>query len=172
MIAEPREGFTGVGVVIRPHGIRGEVRVTAFNPEALNLQSGRHVHTGDVRRRIQRARADRGHWILQLEGVGDRDAAEALRGVLLECPDTALKRGDPDAFYVHELIGLRVETVDGRDLGRIVDVLTTGANDVYVVRGEHGEALIPAIGQVISAVDVRAGLMTITPLPGLLNDSE
>ena len=51
------------------------------------------------------------------------DAAEALRGELLECPDDELQRADPDAFFVHELIGLRVETVDGRELGRLVEVL-------------------------------------------------
>ena len=63
-------------------------------------------------------------------------------------------------------------TAGGEELGRITEVLQTGANDVYVVTGERGEILVPAIAEVIEAIDVSGGVISITPLPGLLDESK
>lgn len=98
---------------------------------------------------------------------------EQLRGELLEAADNDVLRDDDESFFVHELVGLRVVlTATGETLGTVADVLQTGANDVYVVHGEKGEVLVPAIGGVIDRVDVSGGLISITPLPGLLDESK
>lgn len=169
---DPREGYTAVGRVLRPHGLRGELRVSSFSASGVNLQAGRALYLDAKRRRVQRARPDRDAWIVQLDGLRDRDEAERYRGALLEAPDAEVERESDDSFFIHELIGLRVLTVDGQEVGELVDVLQPGANDVYVVRGEQGEVLVPAIGDVIDRVDVDGGVVFITPLPGMLDESK
>lgn len=144
----------------------------AFNPAAPNLQGGRYIFMAGERHRVERARHDRDAWIVLLAGITDRNAAEPLRGQLLEVRDADLLRDDADSYFVHELIGLRVVTDDGRELGTVTEVIYTGANDVYVVKGAGREYLIPAIAQVVSRIDLPVGVMTITPLPGLLDESE
>jgi 16S rRNA processing protein RimM len=145
----------------------------AFSASAANLQRGRPVYLAGERRNVLRAREDREAWIVQLEGIGDRTAAERYRGELLETPDAEVLRDDDDSYFIHELIGLRVETTDGQALGELVDVMQPGANDVYVVRRPGGEeVMIPAIGEVIDEIDIRGRVMRITPLPGLLDETQ
>jgi 16S rRNA processing protein RimM len=145
----------------------------AFSASAANLQRGRPVHLAGVRRTVLRARADREAWILQLEGLNDRTAAERFRGELLETPDSEVLRDDSESYFIHELIGLRVETTAGAQLGEVVDVIQPGANDVYLVRRPDGaELLVPAIGEVIDEIDIRGRVMRITPLPGLLDETQ
>lgn len=169
---EPRTGYTAVGRVLRPHALRGEIRVSPFSPTARNLQRGRPVYVGGVRRVVMRARLDRDAWILKLEGLEDRQEIEALRGELLETPDGEVIRDDDESFFVHELVGLRVQTGDGREVGVVSDVLQSGAADIFVVKGPEGELLVPAIADVISSISLRDGVIIITPLPGLLDESK
>jgi 16S rRNA processing protein RimM len=157
---------------LRPHALRGEIRVLAYSPTARNLQRGRPVYLAGVRRVIERSRADHDQWILKLNGIGSRNDVEPLRGELLEAADNDVLRDDDESYFVHELIGLRVVTTTGRELGSISEVLQTGANDVYVVKGERGETLVPVIGEVIEEIDVSGGLVSITPLPGMLDESK
>ena len=168
----PREGFTAVGVVTRAHGLHGELRVQAFAASAPNLQRGRRVFVRGERRTVTRARPDRGAWILQLSGLADRTAAEPLAGELIEAADADVRRDDSDSYFVHELIGLRVVTTDGRNVGLVTEVLQGGANDVYVAQGDTGEVLIPAVAGVVSAIDLSARVMCITPLAGMLDDTK
>lgn len=160
-----------MGRILRPHGLRGEVRVSAFSPTARNIQRGRVVHLQGVPRTVERARPDRDDWILKLSGLDTRTEVEHLHGELLETPDADVLRDDPESYFIHELIGLRVETVAGEYIGTLVEVLQPGANDVYVVAGPRGEILLPAIAQVITEIDLALQRMRITPLPGLLDDS-
>lgn len=156
---------------MKPHGVRGELVVVAFEPGAPNIRKGSSVYALGVRRRIISIRPDRGEWLVLLEGVATRDDAETLRGELLQLPDAEVRRHDGESYFVHELIGLRVETVDGLLVGEIADVITTGANDVYVVPGPLGEVLVPAIGDVIDAIDISTRRVVITPLAGMLDGS-
>jgi 16S rRNA processing protein RimM len=71
-------------------------------------------------------------------------------------------------FFWHQIIGLTVETADGRQLGRVEDVLRTGANDVYVVRGDLGEVLVPAIAPVVKRIDPDGGRLVVELIPGML----
>jgi len=169
---EPREGYTAVGRVLRAHGLGGEMRVQSFSASGVNVQAGRVVYLDGVRREVRRNREDKDAWVLQLAGIGDRTAAESYRGALLEVPDEDVERESEDSYFVHELIGLRVVTAEGEELGTIDDVLQPGANDVYVVHGPRGEILVPVISDVIDRVDVRGGVVVITPLAGMLDESK
>ncbi len=117
-----------------------------------------------------RARPDKGAWILELDGLNDRTVAESYRGALIEAPDSLIQR-NPDEHFVHELIGLRVETAEGYVVGTISDVLQPGANDVYVVKTSKGEVLVPVIADVVRQIDTASGLVVITPLAGMLDES-
>ncbi len=158
--------------MIRPHGISGELRVYAFEPGAPNLQQGKRLAVGGVMRRIRAIRPDRSEWLVTLEGVTTREQADELKGALFELPDDQVRRNDSESYFLHELIGLDVVTSTGEDLGKVAEVLQPGANDVYVVRGPLGEVLIPAIGDVVDQIDIAAGRIVITPLPGLLDTSK
>lgn len=128
------------------------------------------VGVGDRVMTIREMRPAPHGWIIHFGGMTSRDEAEALQGWLLEIPEANV-RPDEGAYFVHQLIGLTVYVDGGTLLGTLTDVLQPGANDVYVVMGDRGESLIPAIADVISEIDVVNGRMVITPLPGLLNDS-
>ena len=119
------------------------------------------------------ARPHKGHLLIRFEDVYNRDEAEALRNQWLFIPEEDAVELDEDTYFVHDLIGLTVLSTDGATLGEISDVLFTGANEVYVVAPAPGvnkdkDLLLPAIAQVVQAVDVEAGTMTVTLLDGLL----
>ena len=97
-----------------------------------------------------------------LAGGRGGPARRAPGGAHREAP--ALPEG---TYYHYQLIGLEVRTAEGDDLGRVVEVLATGGTDVYVVHGPRGEALLPATSEVVAAIDLEAGRMTVTPLPGM-----
>jgi 16S rRNA processing protein RimM len=148
------------------------VRVQAFSPAAPNIQAGCTVYINSRRTKVTRARPDHDGWILEITGFSSRTAVEGLRGVLIEALDADVRRDDDESYFVHELIGLRVTTDAGEELGRITEVLQSGAADVYVIAGPGGELLIPAIADVVTAIDLAAGEVRITPTPGLLDKSK
>lgn len=121
---------------------------------------------------IERSRPDQEAWILKLNGINSRNDVEALRGELLEAADNDVLRDDDESYFVYELIGLRAVTSAGEELGKVTEVLQSAGNDVYVVTGERGEILVPAIGGVIDSIDVSGGVVSITPLPGMLDESK
>ena len=109
-----------------------------------------------------------GQLLVELDGLHDRTAAEGLAGsdVLVPVGDLpALSAGE---FYYHEMPGFRVETVDGRTIGEIVDTMHT-TTDVWVVRSATGEHLIPVVRDVVAEIDRTARRVLITPIPGLLD---
>ena len=159
-----------VAQVLAPHGIRGELKcrvVTDFPKQ--RFRRGNTVLIDRQAHVIQGARVQGGTVLLKLEDVADRDAAEALRNKEVQIrPEDAvtLPKGQ---FYWHQVIGLQVEDVTSHEiLGNVTDIIETGANDVYVVRGERGEILVPAIKEVVKQIDPAVGRMLIEPLPGML----
>jgi 16S rRNA processing protein RimM len=173
---EPR--FLVVGQILRPHGIRGEVRVqviTAYPERLLQLDSVGLSHNpeGEVSdiREIERVRLHQGQAIFKINDCDDRDTAELLRGqyVLVAMEDAVPL--EEDEYYHFQLIGLKMMTEDQTDLGEVVEILETGANDVYVVRSPHyGELLIPAIESVVKDINIMERCITIVLMPGLLPD--
>jgi 16S rRNA processing protein RimM len=102
-----------------------------------------------------------------LAQVGDRDAAQALLGAEMVVPRGELPDPGPDTYYWADLIGLTVLTEDGGCLGELVEILETGSNDVYRVRGRQGEVLVPALASVVRRVDLIAGRMWVDLPEGL-----
>ncbi len=166
---EPR--YLAVGRVLRPHGIRGEVRAEILTDYPERIAELERLYVGETYhpRAVRGLRFHKGAMLLSLEGCDDRNAAEALRGeylyVALE-DAVPLEEGE---YYLHQLEGMEVFTEEGEALGTIVEVLSVpGANDVYVVHGLRGEVLIPAIREVVKTLDIESSRMVIRPLPSLL----
>jgi 16S rRNA processing protein RimM len=170
-----------VGVVVRVHGLRGEVVVEPrtdapaerFAPGAV-LQGHRPRAAGPGPLTVTGARAHSGRWLVLFEGVADRDAAEALRGVQLRLPTSALAEPeDPEEFHVHQLTGLRAELVDGTEAGTVTDVVHGPGGSLLVVRRPAGhEALVPFVGAIVPTVDVAGGRVVLDPPDGLLDPQD
>lgn len=173
-MAAPPEGvppFLAVGKVRRPHGVRGEVLLEVYTDFPERLCPGRVVYAGENHERlvIRQVRAHKDGLLLAFETLATPEEVGRLRNQVLSIAvqDAApLAEGE---YYLYQLIGLRVVEENGRELGRLTEILLTGANDVYVVTGPCGEVLLPAIPQVIRRVDLEAGQMTVHLLPGLLD---
>ncbi|MCZ7627436.1 MAG: ribosome maturation factor RimM [Candidatus Methylomirabilis sp.] len=107
-------------------------------------------------------------WIVQLRGVQTVEHAEQLVGRELLIPRSAAPTLPEGSYYHADLIDLRVVTEEGRELGQIAEILETGANDVYVVRGEGSEWLLPATREVVRRVDLAQGMMVVRLLEGMI----
>ena len=166
--SEPR--FFSIGYIARPHGVRGEMWVKVDRHAGLPPLDGvTHVYLGAVRSGwvLQSFRFHLGGLLLMLEGCDNRDAAETMRGQEVVIPMLEQQVLETHEYYVDDLLGLSVCDEQGEYLGELMQVLPTGANDVYrVVNGEE-ELLLPAITTVIRSVDIGNGEVVVRLLPGL-----
>jgi 16S rRNA processing protein RimM len=168
------DGFVRIGRVSASHGLHGALRVRTDDPDSTILTAlGRlFVETAQGRREFALSRASAlgaGQFRVVLEGIEDADAAQALKGcaVMAAVADLPpLKEGE---FYYFQLVGAEVMLTDGRRLGAIAEIFSTGAHDVWVVRDGGREVLVPVIADVVKAMDLGARRVTIEPLPGLLD---
>jgi 16S rRNA processing protein RimM len=168
-VSEP-DSFLAVARVVAAHGVQGEVRCEVLTDFPERFVRTKRLYGGADRHIIPivRARQVRAGVLLKLEGVDTRNAAEQLRGMVLYVKDTDAVSLPADTYFWHQIVGLRVRTVDGQELGVIADILPTGSNDVYIVRGEGREILLPAIHDVVQNIDLDNELMTVELLEGLL----
>ena len=158
----------------RAHGLRGEVALdvrTDAPDERLapgTVLATEPASAGPLT--IARTRVQQERWFVTFDGVDDRTAAEALNGVVLVVDvDGASDEDDEDAWYPHELVGLRAEGTDGRALGEVVGLEHAPAHDVLVLREPDGvRTLVPFVRAIVPVVDVRAGRVVLDPPGGLL----
>lgn len=168
--------FLLLGEVLRPHGLRGELRVRLLTdyPERIEgleqIHLATDVHGRQVRAcQVQHMRMHQRYGLLKLAGVDDRNAAEMLRElkVLVAIEDAVPL--EEEEFYLFQLIGLQVLTLDGCDLGKVRDIIETGANDVYIVDSpDHGEILIPATADTLLETNISGGFLRVQLPEGLL----
>ncbi len=164
---EPRTGFVAVGLVRATRGVRGELSVDPLTDFAQRFRPGSVVFAGGAPYTVRRARSHRGALLLELEGIQSREQAETLRGVLLEVPQEELAPLGEGQYYRFDIVGMAVVDGAGAPLGRIEEVVETGANDVYLVRNDEGDLLVPAIDTVIKEVDVAGRRMVVELVAGL-----
>lgn len=168
---EVAEGYIAIGQVAGPWGVRGEVKVNLHTDFPERFKTTTVVYLGPQAQpvRVLGSRLHGGQVLLRLEGYTTREAAEALRNLWVQVPRDQVVPLPEGEHYVFEMIGLRVRTADGRQLGVITEVLLTAANDVLVVEGDLGEVLIPYLSSVVVAEDMAAGEIVVQPPPGLLD---
>jgi 16S rRNA processing protein RimM len=169
------DGYMAVGMVASVHGLRGEVKVELHTDFPERFAPGEMVYLGANLQEtvIVEARPHQGHYLLKFRGIGSREQAEDLRGLWIFIPETDAADLEEDTYFVHDIIGLSVQTVSGKLLGTVDQVLFTGANEVYIVKTADEpprELLLPAIAEVIKQVDLENGILVVEPLPGLLDE--
>ena len=151
-----------IGSIVQAHGVQGWLKVLpiADSPKRLQtLEVFRIVlTTGELlTAAIEETRLMGRYALVKLADVDGREAAEALVGATVNIQTSMRKALPPGEYYVDHIIGLRVETVDGVDLGPVQEILETGANDVYVTP----RAMIPAVPDAIEEIDVERGLIRV-----------
>ena len=165
-----------IGRLRKPHGIRGEMtlEVLTDHPEA-RFHPGAVIFVGprQVPLTLRSVRPFRDGLLVAFEGYPDRSAVEIFRNQWITIPAEEVAAPESeDEYYDFEVLGLEVVTEEGRVLGSLVEILETGANDVFIVEPEQGPPiLLPVIDEVIRELDFEAGRIVVRLLPGLLPDS-
>lgn len=171
-MSRPREnasqGYVAVGRVLGPWGLRGELKVEPLTDFPERFALGCSLYVEGVAYVIERCRWHKGKAYVKLSGIGSAAAAEALRQRFLEVPEDELKPLSEGEYYQFQILGLEVRTIEGQPLGKVTQILSTGSNDVFVVHGEGGELLIPALDDVIKAIDLDGGWIEVELVEGLL----
>jgi 16S rRNA processing protein RimM len=173
MSSENRDLVT-VGSIVGAHGIRGEIKVKSYTDHLQRFDAGSRLllsEAGEVREvEIVSSRPHRNLYLLTLEGVADRTAAESLRGSTLHVAAEDLIPLPAGEYYDFQLLDLAVVTDEGEDLGRVAEVMATGSNLVLIVRDGAREVLLPFIDDVVREVDLAGGRMKVHLMEGLLPD--
>ena len=170
------EALLLIGRVIGPHGVRGLLKIDSYaRSEDTLLTAGRiylKLRDGEISEyAIVSAVPYKGASLIRLDGLDSRDQVEPYCGAEIFIPKAAVSRGE-DEYFWHELIGLRVYLETGRYLGAVEEIVTTAANDIYVVREGKEEFLIPAIHDVVKTIDLENGKMILSEVEGLLDLDE
>lgn len=159
-----------VGRIAGAHGVRGLVRVKSFTEDPAAVTAYGAPTDDDGRPvRLTLLSRQKDHWLARIEGLGDRTAAEALRGTRLYVDRAALPPPAEDEFYHADLIGLPAEDPDGSPLGTVRAVHDFGAGDVIELTGPDGRGLtVPFTRDVVPVVDLEAGRLVVAPPPELM----
>jgi 16S rRNA processing protein RimM len=160
-----KKEFLEIGKIVNTHGVRGEVKVQPWADSPEFLLGIKTLYLDGEPLRVRGGRVHKGMVILALEGVEDVNAAMALKNRVLH-----IGRGDArlpaGSFFLQDIIGAKVVTEQGEELGELADVLDLPGNAVYVVRGAR-EILIPAVPEFILHTDAENGVVTVRLIEGL-----
>jgi len=159
-----------VARIRRPWGTDGSLAVAPFARPPERLSPGSRVFVGGKPTVVLSAHPAGSAVVIRVESVQTANAAEPLRGTLIEVAPSDLPPPPTGTYYHYQLVDARVRSVDGDDVGVVTSVLETGSNDVYIVQPPGGgkSILIPAIADVVKEIDIEAGLITVDLPDGLL----
>ena len=162
-----------IGKIVNTQGIKGEIRVlpTTDDPKRFELLKEIEVFNKNIKKiyTITTVRYHKKFVILKLKEINDMNEAETLKNNIIKITEDKVLPLKENEYYIQDLYGMSVITIDSQNLGKITDILLNeSANDVYVVKNETTEILIPAIKQCVLAVDVSSNTMTVNLLEGLI----
>ncbi|WP_313120748.1 ribosome maturation factor RimM [Proteiniclasticum ruminis] len=155
--------FLTIGEITKPHGIKGEVKVFPLTDDIQRFKKLKRVFIDGQEVKISYVTVGHDRAILRLEGVDNVEDAEKLRKKLLVVPREEAVRLEEDAYFIEDLKDCTVYDEEGLELGKVAEVIQTGANDVYWIK-KPKELLIPAIRDVVLSVDVEAEKIIIKPI--------
>jgi 16S rRNA processing protein RimM len=159
-----------VGEINSPWGIKGHVKVTPLTSNPERLQPKQKVLVGDLSLTITDAKIVGKIPVIQFSSFTTRNSVESLKGSLIEILEKDLPELPENIFYIHDIVGLTVFTDDEEVVGEVIEVLQTGANDVYVIRPSIGkDVLIPALESVIVAIKIEDESLIIRSNTGLFD---
>ena len=168
--SEIADGYIAIGHIGSLFGVKGEVKVTPATDFPERFRALKTVYLGPDARPIQlvSSRPHQNALLVRFAGYTTREEAQALVGLWVQIPAADVLPLAEGERYIFQLIGLKVRTTDGRDLGVVDEVLSTPANEVLVTHGPLGELLIPYINDVIAEENPHSDEIVVYPIPGLL----
>src|SRR5512135_651310 len=166
-----------IGKVVKPHGVKGNVKVEYYGDHLPSLSLYREIFIEDEQGRLEsyeilESIPQPPRLIIRLKGIEKMEQAESLAGREILVKREALLKLEEGEYYWMDILGLEVETQDGKRIGKVKRIFPTGANDVYVVEGKRGEILLPAIEGVIETVDLKKRVMKVVRMEGLWEDED
>jgi 16S rRNA processing protein RimM len=165
-----------IGRVLRPHGLKGLLRIRSDAGVDLPFEEGGIVYLRVGTKapecfKVVSIKPHKEMFLLELEGIATLERAETYRTAEILVEKGGLRR-DGDEYFWFELMGLEVHLDTGEAIGTISRIIATGANDIYVVKKGKREILVPATSEVVKAIDLESGKMIISPMEGLLDLNE
>ena len=160
-----------VGRVTRTHGLKGELKFFPADQDDLVVQNDQQIRLGETTFKIKSVRGAKSPFIVKFEGIDSIEAAQSLLGqeVLVDREDfESLPEGE---YYRFEIEGLKVFDDTGKYYGVIEDIIETGSNDVYVVREDGKEWLVPMIDSIVQSIDLEQGKLIFHCVEGLFEDT-
>jgi 16S rRNA processing protein RimM len=164
-----------LGVITAAHGVKGMVRVKSFtaDPQAIASYGPLEDEAGQRRFALELKGAAKGVLLARIAGIGDRDAADSLKGTRLYLPRAALPAPGDEEYYHADLIGLAVLLSDGRKLGRVRAIHDYGAGDsIEVEAAAGGVVIVPFTRAAVPVVDLAGGKIIVEPPAGLLEPAK
>lgn len=166
------ENMFVIGKIVNTHGLKGEVKVvpSTDDPKRFEKLEEIYIERKDIATyKVETVRYHKNFVLLKFKGIESIDEAELFKNAILKIDRKDSLPLKKDEYYIGDLYDLKVVTEEGRELGKLIDIIYTGSNDVYVIKNEetHKELLIPAIKQVIKEVDLIQKIMTVKLLEGL-----
>lgn len=170
------EKWFNVGKIVNTHGLKGEVRVisqTDFADERYKVGNSLFLFQDSklkpLELKITSHRKHKNFDLLTFEGYYNKDHVEQFKDNVLKVPESFLMELDQNEYYFHEIIGCEVSTLSGDVLGTIREILTPGANDVWVIQAKQGkDILLPYIDEVVKEVNIPDKKILIDPMEGLI----
>lgn len=154
-----------VGRIVKPQGIKGELKIFAITDYVKRFDELDYIYVEKdgiySKMQIKSKRYSGKYVFLMLDGINDRNAAENMRNIYLFIDRSQLRQLPKDTYYMEDLIGMKVFNNYQELLGELVDIIETGSNDVYVVRNNNKELLVPALKRVVTIVDTEIRKMII-----------
>jgi len=162
-----------VGKLVKAFGIKGEVVVLLMTENPARFQKLKQVYVGRTeaeaqKLRIEYARVDARGVRVKFGGKPDRTSVEELIGSLVYVDERQLATPAKGTYFVHDVIGLHVRDNEDRECGIVKDVLRMPAQDVYVIDRDGREWLLPAVKEFITRVDIKAGILHVRMIDGMM----
>lgn len=161
--------FITIGRILTTWGVKGKLKVKLETDFPQRFAPGSKVYINQQPMTIDSAEWHGDKLVIKLNTIDSIEDARKLRGKTIEIHRNQVHPLPEGQYYHFQLIGLEVWTTQGELLGSITEIITTGSNDNYVVRGAKGETLIPAIEDVVKSIDLDKGCLVIEPIEGLLS---
>ncbi|MBE6911704.1 MAG: 16S rRNA processing protein RimM, partial [Oscillospiraceae bacterium] len=157
--------FIEAGKIVNTHSVYGELKVQPWSDEDDFLCDFDVVYIDERPFEVERARLHKNCVLLKLSGINNINEAQKYRNKCV-CVDRDEVELDDGTYFIADLEGLTVIDKNGETLGKLVEVLTLPSSDVYVIKGEK-EYMIPAVPEFIVDVDIEAGIMNVSTIPGM-----
>jgi 16S rRNA processing protein RimM len=166
-----------IGRVVKPHGVKGKMKVEYFGDDLQRFFSYREVFIESETRgpesyEILEAIPQPPRFILRLRGIEKIEQVQPLIGKTILVEKKALPDLEEGEYYWADLLGMKVETREGKGIGKVKEIFPTDAHDVYVVEGKRGEIFLPAIEEVIQSIDLKKQVMKVVRMEGLWEDED